>query len=85
MALLEIFHCQCRNGRLFFWIQLLLLLSTSTSQKARSMTGEAYYLETIPFKLLKDFDLALKESSAKWKIVVGHHTIKSAGHHGKHR
>ncbi|KAG6707988.1 hypothetical protein I3842_06G058300 [Carya illinoinensis] len=32
--------------------------------------------------LLKDFDLALKESSAKWKIVVGHHTIKSAGHHG---
>ncbi|XP_010043924.2 purple acid phosphatase 3 [Eucalyptus grandis] len=32
--------------------------------------------------LLKDVDSALKESSAKWKIVVGHHTIKSAGHHG---
>ncbi|KAJ6689498.1 hypothetical protein OIU85_005864 [Salix viminalis] len=32
--------------------------------------------------LLKDLDLALKESSAKWKIVVGHHTIKSAGQHG---
>jgi tartrate-resistant acid phosphatase type 5 len=32
--------------------------------------------------LLKDLDLALKESTAKWKIVVGHHTIKSAGHHG---
>ncbi|GMY18134.1 purple acid phosphatase 3-like [Fagus crenata] len=31
--------------------------------------------------LLKDLDLALKESTAKWKIVVGHHTIKSAGHH----
>ncbi|KAK3019638.1 hypothetical protein RJ639_005000, partial [Escallonia herrerae] len=30
------------------------------------------------------FDLgsALKESNAKWKIVVGHHTLKSAGHHG---
>ena len=27
-------------------------------------------------------DLALKSSTAKWKIVVGHHTIKSAGHHG---
>ncbi len=26
--------------------------------------------------------MALKESTAKWKIVVGHHTIKSAGHHG---
>ncbi|KAK6931686.1 Calcineurin-like phosphoesterase domain, ApaH type [Dillenia turbinata] len=32
--------------------------------------------------LLKDVDSALRESSAKWKIVVGHHTIRSAGHHG---
>uniref|UniRef100_A0A5B7BSI5 Purple acid phosphatase n=1 Tax=Davidia involucrata TaxID=16924 RepID=A0A5B7BSI5_DAVIN len=32
--------------------------------------------------LTKDVDLALKKSTANWKIVVGHHTIKSAGHHG---
>ncbi|KAM7487815.1 hypothetical protein LguiB_025299 [Lonicera macranthoides] len=32
--------------------------------------------------LLKDVDFALRKSSAKWKIVVGHHTIRSAGHHG---
>ncbi|XP_021292880.1 purple acid phosphatase 7-like [Herrania umbratica] len=32
--------------------------------------------------LLKDVDAALKKSNAKWKIVVGHHTIKSTGHHG---
>ncbi|KAK9277276.1 hypothetical protein L1049_006816 [Liquidambar formosana] len=32
--------------------------------------------------LLKDVDSALKASTAKWNIVVGHHTIKSAGHHG---
>uniref|UniRef100_A0A2C9UFZ0 Calcineurin-like phosphoesterase domain-containing protein n=1 Tax=Manihot esculenta TaxID=3983 RepID=A0A2C9UFZ0_MANES len=32
--------------------------------------------------LLKDLDKSLKESKAKWKIVVGHHTIKSAGNHG---
>ncbi|KAK3421417.1 hypothetical protein EUGRSUZ_G02074 [Eucalyptus grandis] len=32
--------------------------------------------------LLKDVDLALKESRAKWKIVIGHHPIKSAGEHG---
>ncbi|KAK6921565.1 Calcineurin-like phosphoesterase domain, ApaH type [Dillenia turbinata] len=32
--------------------------------------------------LLKDLDSALRESSAKWKIVVGHHAIRSAGHHG---
>lgn len=30
----------------------------------------------------QDVDSALKESTAKWKIVVGHHTIKSSGHHG---
>ncbi|CAJ1936558.1 unnamed protein product [Sphenostylis stenocarpa] len=32
--------------------------------------------------LLKDLDLALRESTAKWKIVVGHHAIRSVGHHG---
>ncbi|XP_010527820.1 PREDICTED: purple acid phosphatase 3-like isoform X2 [Tarenaya hassleriana] len=32
--------------------------------------------------LLMDADVALRESVAQWKIVVGHHTIKSAGHHG---
>lgn len=30
----------------------------------------------------QDVDLALKHSNAKWKIVVGHHTIRSVGHHG---
>ncbi|KAK7359509.1 hypothetical protein VNO77_01470 [Canavalia gladiata] len=33
-------------------------------------------------ELLKDVDSALAQSKAKWKMVVGHHTIKSAGHHG---
>ncbi|XP_022775710.1 purple acid phosphatase 7-like isoform X1 [Durio zibethinus] len=37
-----------------------------------------YYLSN----LLKDMDEALKKSNAQWKIVVGHHTIKSAGNHG---
>ncbi|KAF9671258.1 hypothetical protein SADUNF_Sadunf12G0028700 [Salix dunnii] len=32
--------------------------------------------------LIKDIKLALRESSAKWKIVVGHHSIRSIGHHG---
>ncbi|CAI9277287.1 unnamed protein product [Lactuca saligna] len=32
--------------------------------------------------LLKEVDIALKESNAKWKIVVGHHTMFSAGDHG---
>ncbi|XP_042426372.1 purple acid phosphatase 17-like isoform X2 [Zingiber officinale] len=32
--------------------------------------------------LLKDLDAALKESTAPWKIVVGHHTMKSVSEHG---
>lgn len=32
--------------------------------------------------LLKEVDQALKESTAKWKFVIGHHTMMSAGSHG---
>ncbi|KAJ6748947.1 TARTRATE-RESISTANT ACID PHOSPHATASE TYPE 5 [Salix purpurea] len=32
--------------------------------------------------MIKDLKVALRESSAKWKIVVGHHSIRSIGHHG---
>ncbi|XP_021909905.1 purple acid phosphatase 3-like [Carica papaya] len=35
--------------------------------------------------LLRDLEKALRESNAKWKIVVGHHAIRSAGHHGDTR
>lgn len=32
--------------------------------------------------LIKEVDSALKDSTAKWKIVVGHHAIRSIGRHG---
>ncbi|KAK4778510.1 hypothetical protein SAY86_006038 [Trapa natans] len=32
--------------------------------------------------LLKDVESALRESAATWKIVVGHHAIRSISHHG---
>ncbi|GJN04653.1 hypothetical protein PR202_ga22218 [Eleusine coracana subsp. coracana] len=32
--------------------------------------------------LLKDVDSALKQSTATWKIVVGHHAIRSVSEHG---
>jgi len=32
--------------------------------------------------LLKDVESALEKSTARWKIVVGHHAIRSVGHHG---
>ncbi|KAG9147343.1 hypothetical protein Leryth_021420 [Lithospermum erythrorhizon] len=33
-------------------------------------------------KLLSDLKTSLKKSTATWKIVVGHHAIRSVGHHG---
>lgn len=32
--------------------------------------------------LLEDLERALMKSTATWKIVVGHHAIRSVGHHG---
>ncbi|KAF7054740.1 hypothetical protein CFC21_062367 [Triticum aestivum] len=32
--------------------------------------------------LLKDLDEAMKKSTAKWKIAIGHHTIRSVSDHG---
>ncbi|PWA64444.1 purple acid phosphatase 17 [Artemisia annua] len=69
-------------------VQLLFVDTTPFQDKYFHETDQEYdwrgvlpreeYLAT----LLKDVDVALKESSAKWKIVVGHHTIFSAGVHG---
>ncbi|KAM7279049.1 hypothetical protein ACFE04_006183 [Oxalis oulophora] len=38
--------------------------------------------KTYTKNLLNDVESALSRSSAKWKIVVGHHAIRSIGHHG---
>ncbi|PWA82757.1 purple acid phosphatase 17 [Artemisia annua] len=69
-------------------VQLLFVDTTPFQDKYFHETDQEYdwrgvlpreeYLAT----LLNDVDVALKESSAKWKIVVGHHTIFSAGVHG---
>lgn len=47
----------------------------------RGVSPRDKYLST----LLTDLSSELKKSSANWKIVVGHHTIKSAGYHGATR
>ncbi|OVA07379.1 Phosphoesterase domain [Macleaya cordata] len=44
----------------------------------RGITSRQKYIS----ELLKDVEKALMESNAKWKIVVGHHAIRSVGHHG---
>ncbi|GAB2209520.1 hypothetical protein Droror1_Dr00026738 [Drosera rotundifolia] len=54
--------------------------------------AEIFFVDTTPFVLSywdpnssvkHDWrDLALNKSSATWKVVVGHHGIKSAGYHG---
>ncbi|KAH7683786.1 Acid phosphatase protein [Dioscorea alata] len=44
----------------------------------RNVEPRDQYIEN----LLKDLDLALKESRAPWKFVVGHHTMRSVSDHG---
>ncbi|KAF5730280.1 purple acid phosphatase 17-like [Tripterygium wilfordii] len=44
----------------------------------RGISSRKRYITNI----LKDVEMALSESTAKWKIVVGHHAIRSVGHHG---
>ncbi|KAL0759982.1 hypothetical protein Bca101_076132 [Brassica carinata] len=44
----------------------------------RGVSPRESYLQTT----LKDLETSLRESTAKWKIVVGHHAIKSASIHG---
>ncbi|CAK9164371.1 unnamed protein product [Ilex paraguariensis] len=38
--------------------------------------------KTYTAEVLKEIESALRQSTAKWKIVVGHHAIRSVGHHG---
>ncbi|CAN7127474.1 unnamed protein product [Brassica rapa subsp. narinosa] len=47
----------------------------------RGISPRESYLQTT----LKDLETSLGESTAKWKIVVGHHAIKSASIHGNTR
>ncbi|OMO60826.1 hypothetical protein CCACVL1_23856 [Corchorus capsularis] len=44
----------------------------------RGISPRKHYLKNV----LEEVESALRESTAKWKIVVGHHTIKSASTHG---
>ena len=44
----------------------------------RDVAPRDNYIQT----LLHDLDLALKESTATWKFVVGHHTMRSVSDHG---
>ncbi|KAL1540211.1 Purple acid phosphatase 4 [Salvia divinorum] len=44
----------------------------------RGVLPREKYLTT----LLQNLESALKKSKAKWKLVIGHHTIKSASEHG---
>ncbi|KAJ6295026.1 hypothetical protein OIU76_023007 [Salix suchowensis] len=45
----------------------------------RGVMPRQHYLSN----LLKDLESALQDSNANWKIVVGHHPIRSIGHHGE--
>eukprot|EP01018_Ginkgo_biloba_P005111 Gb_25294 [translate_table: standard] len=61
-----------------------LLISTGKCLTSISMTGEAFFPgESISGASCRwDVTMALNASNATWKIVVGHHPIRSVGHHG---
>jgi tartrate-resistant acid phosphatase type 5 len=60
----------------FFFLDTNPLAYLSLSQaKALSDTG-------IEMRQIRWFDRQLNESTAQWKIVLGHHTIYSGGEHG---
>ncbi|CAN6288566.1 unnamed protein product [Urochloa humidicola] len=44
----------------------------------REVAPRQEYIEN----LLKDLDVAMKRSRAKWKVAVGHHTMRSVSAHG---
>ncbi|KAL1202705.1 Purple acid phosphatase 17 [Cardamine amara subsp. amara] len=50
--------------------------------------GHTYDWRAVPSRnsyvksLLRDLQVSLKSSKARWKIVVGHHAMRSIGHHG---
>lgn len=54
------------------------ILNSDHTYDWKGVLPRTVYLNT----LLKDLESALKESTASWKIVVGHHAIRSVGHHG---
>jgi tartrate-resistant acid phosphatase type 5 len=36
----------------------------------------------LSYSAIQDLDEAMKKSTARWKIVVGHHTLRSVSDHG---
>ncbi|CAN6299894.1 unnamed protein product [Urochloa humidicola] len=44
----------------------------------REVAPREAYIEN----LLKDLDVAMKKSRARWKVAIGHHTIRSVSAHG---
>ncbi|TVU24753.1 hypothetical protein EJB05_27207, partial [Eragrostis curvula] len=65
------------------WTQHPSYLATGTNPKNnkyewRGVAPREKYIT----KVLEDVDSALKQSTAAWKIVVGHHAIRSVSEHG---
>ncbi|KAI3894661.1 hypothetical protein MKW92_002849 [Papaver armeniacum] len=67
----------------FFFIDTTPFVENYHSEPAahtydrRGLTSRNDYIP----KYLEELKTVLKESDAKWKIVVGHHTLRSAGQH----
>ena len=64
------------------------LLKVRTRNTFRSVREKATYesklvfLKLFLYSAMQDLDVAMKKSTARWKIVVGHHTMRSVSEHG---
>ena len=65
-------HSQFAEGAHLEHIQI----SACKDMKASSFSKTFFYC------VMQDLDEAMKKSTARWKIVVGHHTMRSVSEHG---
>lgn len=75
----DLVNATSRNNWRYGWFLL-----TSQFTKALFLSSESSWTDFLlrfSFGLTKDLNNALKVSKATWKIVVGHHPIRSIGSH----
>jgi hypothetical protein len=63
------------------YIANLLKVRTPNTVILVRVKGSSFY-RTFFCSALQDMDVAMKRSTARWKIVVGHHTMRSVSEHG---
>lgn len=85
-------YFQDKEGHTYDWrgiasqkSYIAALLKVLNSLKLNKQTSTVFQFNVsvnMIVLFLQDLEQGLRESRAKWKIVIGHHAIRSIGHHG---